>query len=84
MKDCIFELADGTQVLVLDEQDVNNKKYVLVTEVDLNNDKVSYDEMYYLIAEPVDNNIRLREITDDEMLGVLPTLLKNKQSMSIN
>ena len=74
----IYELESGRQYVVVAEENINNKKYVLVMECNYEKDEINEDLLLKLVT--MDGDDIVFKNVDEEMVNrVLPVLLSKYQ-----
>lgn len=74
----IYELENGRQYVVIAEEDINNKKYVLVMECNYENDEINEDLLLKLVTT-TDDGIIFKNVDSSVVSQVLPVLLSKYQ-----
>lgn len=74
----IYELESGRQYVVVAEENIDNKKYVLVMECNYEKDEINEDLLLKLVT--MDGDGIVFKNVDEEMVNrVLPVLLSKYQ-----
>lgn len=76
MKNKIYELTDGTQVLVLQDKEINNKKYVVVVKCNYEKDEVDYKNIMIKVVDLVNDSVVLRDVRTKDEFDSLPKLFE--------
>lgn len=73
MKNKIYTLNNNKDYYIIEELDYENKKYVLAIQCNLKNDTINEDELDLFEVVKEDNNISLKEVSDnpEKILGLL-------------
>ena len=74
----IYELENGRQYIVVAEEDIDNKKYVLVMECNYEKDEINEDLLLKLVATNGDG-IVFKNVDEETANRVLPVLLSKYQ-----
>lgn len=74
----IYELENGRQYIVVAEENINNKKYVLVMECNYEKDEINDDLLLKLVTTK-DGGIVFENVDDSVLNQVLPVLLSKYQ-----
>ena len=80
-KDQILTLDNGLEYLVINELDLNSRKFILGAMIDTNNDLI--DEENLFIKEVVSDNgsARVVSVEDEKELEAVSKLILNKAAM---
>lgn len=76
MKNKIYELTDDTQVLVLQDKEINNKKYVVVVKCNCEKDEADYKNIMIKVVDLVDDSVVLRDPKTKDEFEALPKLFE--------
>lgn len=74
----IYELENGRQYVVIAEENIDNKKYVLVMECNYEKDEINEDLLLKLVATNGDG-IVFKNVDEETTNRVLPVLLSKYQ-----
>ncbi len=74
----IYELENGRQYIVVAEENINSKKYVLVMECNYEKDEINEDLLLKLVTTK-DGGIVFENVDDSVLNQVLPVLLSKYQ-----
>lgn len=74
----IYELENGRQYIVIAEENIDNKKYVLVMECNYEKDEINEDLLLKLVATNGDG-IVFKNVDEETANRVLPVLLSKYQ-----
>ena len=74
----IYELENGRQYVVIAEENIDNKKYVLVMECNYEKDEINEDLLLKLVTINGDG-IVFKNVDEETANRVLPILLKKYQ-----
>lgn len=74
----IYELENGRQYVVIAEENIDNKKYVLVMECNYEKDEINEDLLLKQVATN-DAGIIFKNVDDSIINQVLPILLSKYQ-----
>ena len=74
----IYELENGRQYVVIAEENIDNKKYVLVMECNYEKDEINEDLLLKLVATK-DGGIIFENVDSSIVNQVLPVLLSKYQ-----
>jgi triphosphoribosyl-dephospho-CoA synthetase len=74
----IYELENGRQYVVIAEENIDNKKYVLVMECNYEKDEINEDLLLKLVATNGDG-IVFKNVDEETANRVLPVLLSKYQ-----
>ena len=74
----IYELENGRQYVVIAEENIDNKKYVLVMECNYEKDEINEDLLLKLVTINGDG-IVFKNVDEDTANRVLPILLTKYQ-----
>lgn len=74
----IYELESGRQYVVVAEENIDNKKYVLVMECNYEKDEINDDLLLKLVTTK-DGGIVFENVDDSIVNQVLPVLLSKYQ-----
>lgn len=74
----IYELENGRQYVVIAEENIDNKKYVLVMECNYEKDEINKDLLLKLVTTNSDG-IVFKNVDEETANRVLPILLTKYQ-----
>ena len=74
----IYELESGRQYVVVAEENIDNKKYVLVMECNYEKDEINEDLLLKLVTMDGDD-IVFKNVNEEMVNRVLPVLLSKYQ-----
>ena len=74
----IYELENGRQYVVIAEENIDNKKYVLVMECNYEKDEINEDLLLKLVTTNSDG-IVFKNVDEETANRVLPILLTKYQ-----
>lgn len=74
----IYELENGRQYVVIAEENIDNKKYVLVMECNYEKDEINEDLLLKLVTTNGDG-IVFKNVDEETANRVLPILLSKYQ-----
>ena len=74
----IYELENGRQYVVIAEENIDNKKYVLVMECNYEKDEINEDLLLKLVTTNGDG-IVFKNVDEETSNRVLPILLSKYQ-----
>lgn len=74
----IYELENGRQYVVIVEENIDNKKYVLVMECNYEKDEINEDLLLKLVTTNSDG-IVFKNVNEETANRVLPILLSKYQ-----
>ena len=74
----IYELENGRQYVVIAEENIDNKKYVLVMECNYEKDEINEDLLLKLVTTNSDG-IVFKNVDEETANRVLPILLSKYQ-----
>mgnify|MGYP004671743783 FL=1 len=74
----IYELENGRQYVVIAEENIDNKKYVLVMECNYEKDEINEDLLLKLVTTNSDG-IVFKNVDEETANRVLPVLLSKYQ-----
>lgn len=74
----IYELENGRQYVVIAEENIDNKKYVLVMECNYEKDEINEDLLLKLVTTK-DDGIIFENVDSSIVNQVLPVLLSKYQ-----
>lgn len=74
----IYELENGRQYVVIAEENIDNKKYVLVMECNYEKDEINEDLLLKLVTTK-DDGIIFKNVDSSIVNQVLPVLLSKYQ-----
>jgi uncharacterized protein YrzB (UPF0473 family) len=74
----IYELENGRQYVVIAEENIDNKKYVLVMECNYEKDEINEDLLLKLVTTNSDG-IVFKNVNEETANRVLPILLSKYQ-----
>lgn len=79
MIDNIYELENGRQYVVVAEENIENKKYVLVLECNYDKDEINDEEVLLKSVTTENGGIVFKNVEQKEAIRVLPNLLSKYQ-----
>lgn len=79
MIDNIYELENGRQYVVVSEENIENKKYVLVLECNYDKDEINDEEVLLKSVTTENGGIVFKNVEQKEAIRVLPNLLSKYQ-----
>lgn len=79
MIDNIYELENGRQYVVVAEENIENKKYVLVLECNYDKDEINDEEVLLKSVTTENGGIVFKNVKQKEAIRVLPNLLSKYQ-----
>lgn len=75
----IYELENGRQYIVVAEENIDNKKYVLVMECNYAKDKINDEDLLLKLVTTTDDGIIFKNVDGSVVSQVLPVLLSKYQ-----
>lgn len=75
----IYELENGRQYIVVAEEDIDNKKYVLVMECNYEDDEINDEELLLKLVTTKDGGIIFENVDNSIVSQVMPALLSKYQ-----
>lgn len=75
----IYELENGRQYIVVAEEDIDNKKYVLVMECNYEHDEINDEELLLKLVTTKDGGIIFENVDNSIVSQVMPALLSKYQ-----
>ncbi len=74
----VYELEDGKQYVVLIEETIDNRKYVLVAECNYEKDEFNEDSLQLKEVGTSDNSLVFKNPEDDIAVKILLTMISKK------
>ena len=71
----IYELENGRQYIVVAEENINNKKYVLVMECNYEKDEINDEDLLLKLVTTKDGGIIFENVDSSIVNQVLPVLV---------
>ena len=75
----IYELENGRQYIVIAEEDIDNKKYVLVMECNYEKDEINDEDLLLKLVTTKNGGVLFENIDNSIVNQVLPVLLSKYQ-----
>ena len=75
----IYELENGRQYVVIAEENINNKKYVLVMECNYEKDEINDEDLLLKLVTINGDGIVFKNVDEETANRVLPILLTKYQ-----
>lgn len=75
----IYELENGRQYIVIAEEDIDNKKYVLVMECNYEKDEINDEDLLLKLVTTKNGGVVFENIDNSIVNQVLPVLLSKYQ-----
>ena len=75
----IYELENGRQYIIVAEENINNKKYVLVMECNYDKDEINDEDLLLKLVTTKDGGIVFENVESSIVNQVLPVLLSKYQ-----
>lgn len=75
----IYELENGRQYIVVAEEDIDNKKYVLIMECNYEHDEINDEELLLKLVTTKDGGIIFENVDNSIVSQVMPALLSKYQ-----
>lgn len=75
----IYELENGRQYIAVAEENIDNKKYVLVMECNYANDEINDEDLLLKLVTTTDDGIVFKNVDSSVVSQVLPVLLSKYQ-----
>lgn len=75
----IYELENGRQYIVIAEEDIDNKKYVLVMECNYEKDEINDEDLLLKLVTTKNGGVVFENVDNSIVNQVLPVLLSKYQ-----
>lgn len=75
----IYELENGRQYIVIAEENIDNKKYVLVMECNYEKDEINDEELLLKLVTTANDGIIFKNVEESVANRVLPILISKYQ-----
>lgn len=75
----IYELENGRQYIVIVEEDIDNKKYVLVMECNYEKDEINDEDLLLKLVTTKNGGVVFENVDNSIVNQVLPVLLSKYQ-----
>lgn len=75
----IYELENGRQYIVVAEENIDNKKYVLVMECNYTNDEINDEDLLLKLVTTKNGGVVFENVDNSIVNQVLPVLLSKYQ-----
>lgn len=75
----IYELENGRQYIVIAEENIDNKKYVLVMECNYEKDEINDEELLLKLVTNFEDGIIFKNVEESVANMVLPILISKYQ-----